>query len=249
MPQQKQWLEKSIMDINFKNMKKLFILCIILLSVNIINAQTIKELEERFVPSSSRRDTSISDDSCWENFVDTFTPEDETWGISSSYSKQFPITIAANRTWSVFSLGCEIGVDLKGDRYINEQYNPVCYFTISPGAYFKYISINCGIGSLLSSYKKVSTLIKGDSYTDSFEEESDDGSISVNGSVTITQGDITISQTKTKWDLVFKPSITGYIPICDEDYYITINAGYNYIPKIKELNGWSFGLGFQWVIW
>lgn len=202
--------------------------------------QTIIELEGRYQPSSR----IIHKKTPWEKFVDTFTPEDETWGISSSYSKQFPITIAANRTWSVFSLGCEIGVDLKGDRYINEQYNPVCYFNISPGAYFKYISINCGIGSLLSSYEKVSTLIKGDSYTDSFEGESDDGCISVNGSVTI----ITISQTKTKWDFVFKPSITGYIPICDEYYYITINAGYNYIPKFKELNGWSFGIGFQWVI-
>ena len=88
----------------------------------------------------------------------------------------------------------------------------------------------------------------GDSYSEEFGGESEDGSVSVGGLVNITTGG-SISTSATKCNFILKPSITGYIPISDEDFYITINAGYNYIPKLKELNGWSFGIGFQWTIY
>ena len=80
--------------------------------------------------------------------------------------------------------------------------------------------------------------------TENFSGESEDGSTSVDGSISITTGYST-----TKFKFMLKPSIAGYFPISDEDFYITINAGYNYIPKFKDLNRWSFGVGFQWVIW
>ena len=51
--------------------------------------------------------------------------------------------------------------------------------------------------------------------------------------------------TTTGVSLFVKPSLTGYIPISDGDWYITLSAGYNICPKFKDLNGFTFGAGFQ----
>lgn len=173
----------------------------------------------------------------WDDFVDAFTPEDQTWGLGYSFSQHFPLTLSANYTYSCLSLSTELGINLDGKKYTTKEYNPNGYWVISPGFYCRFLSINCGVGFMTSSYMKTQT------YTEDFFGESEDGSISVDGSISIT-----IEHSATKFNFILKPSITGYIPISSEDYYITINAGYNYIHKFKELNGWSFGVGFQ-VIW
>lgn len=227
------------MDTKFSNMKKILILSVILLSTNILNAQTIKELEGRYSPSTSNSGyTRTYHRSGWDDFVDAFTPEDQTWGLGYSYSQHFPLTLSANYTYSCLSLSTELGINLDGKKYTTKEYNPNGYWVISPGFYCRFLSINCGVGFMTSSYMKTQT------YTEDFFGESEDGSTSVDGSISITTG-----HSATKFNFILKPSITGYIPISSEDYYITINAGYNYIHKFKELNGWSFGVGFQWVIW
>ena len=238
------------MDTKFSNMKKLLILSIILLSTNVLKAQTIKELESRYTPSTTtgvytRKQPPKK--TPWEKFVDAFTPEDQTWGLGYSYSQQFPLTLSANYTYSCLSLATEIGVNLDGKKYTTKEYNPNGYWVISPGFYCRFLSINCGVGFMTSSYMKT-TPYKGDSNTENFTGESEDGSTTVDGSITISTS-YTYSRSATKFDFILKPSITGYIPVSGEDFYITINAGYNYIPKRIELNGWSFGVGFQWVIW
>ena len=220
-------------------MKKLFILCTILFSTNILNAQTIQELEGRYTPPTSNSGYNRTyNRSGWDDFVDAFTPEDQTWGLGYSYSQHFPLTLSANYTYSCLSVATEFGFNLDSNKYSSEEYNPVGYLVLSPGFYCRFLSINCGVGFMTSYYLKTITI------TENFTGESEDGSISVNGSTSTTMGYST-----TKLNFMLKPSITGYIPISGEDYYITINAGYNYIPKFKELNGWSFGVGFQWVIW
>ena len=227
------------MDTKFSNMKKLFILCTILFSTNILNAQTIQELEGRYTPPTSNSGYNRTyNRSGWDDFVDAFTPEDQTWGLGYSYSQHFPLTLSANYTYSCLSVATEFGFNLDSNKYSSEEYNPVGYLVLSPGFYCRFLSINCGVGFMTSYYLKTITI------TENFTGESEDGSISVNGSTSTTMGYST-----TKLNFMLKPSITGYIPISGEDYYITINAGYNYIPKFKELNGWSFGVGFQWVIW
>lgn len=232
-------------------MKKLLILSIILLSTNVLKAQTIKELESRYTPSTT---TGVytrkppPEITPWEKFVDAFTPEDQTWGLGYSYSQTFPLSLSLNLTSYCFSLATEFGFNLDGKKYstkynlddkkyTTKEYNPSGYWVISPGFYCRFLSINCGVGFMTSNYSETQT------NTENFSGESEDGSTSVNGSISITTGYST-----TKVNFMLKPSITGYIPISGEDYYITINAGYNYIPKFKELNGWSFGIGFQWVI-
>lgn len=235
------------MDTKFSNMKKLFILCAILFSTNILNAQTIKELEGRYTPSTSNSGyTRTHHRSGWDDFVDAFTPEDQTWGLGYSYSQHFPLTLSANYTYSCLSVATEFGLNFDGKKYTTNEYNPIGYLVVSPGFYCRFLSINCGVGFMSSSYTKTTTY-KGDSYTEDFTGESEDGSTTIDGSITIPTS-YTYSRSATKYDFVLKPSITGYIPVSDEYFYITINAGYNYIPKFKELNGWSFGVGFQWVI-
>ncbi len=191
-------------------------------------------------------DVIIEENFTLDDFIDIFTPEDQTWGLGYSYSQQFPLTISANYTYSCLSLATEIGVNLDGKKYTTKEYNPNGYWVISPGFYCRFLSVNCGVGFMTSSYMKTTTY-KGDSYTENFTGESEDGSTTVDGSITISTS-YTYSRSATKFDFILKPSITGYIPVSDEYFYITINAGYNYIPKFKELNGWSFGVGFQWVI-
>ena len=215
------------MEINFSNMNKLFILCATLISVNVLNAQTIKELEGRYTPPRSG----------WEKFVDTFSPEDDTWGLGYGYSQHFPLALSANYTHSCISIATELGFNLDSKKYTAQEYNPIGYLAVSPGLYLRFLSINCGAGVMASHYIKTTY----EHYTDNFGGEQKGGAGN--------NGSIGISKYKYRFMFMLKPSITGYIPISDEDYYITINAGYNYIPKFKELNGWSFGIGFQWVIW
>ena len=179
-----------------------------------------------------------------DDFVDAFTPKDQTWGVGYSYSQHFPLGLSVNYTYSCLSVVAELGVNLDGEKYIVNLYNPSGYLTISPGFYCRFLSINCGVGIVASSYMKTKTW--GGNYSEEFGGESEDGSVSVGGSVNITTSGST-STSAAKCNFILKPSFIGYIPICDEDYYITINVGYNYIPKFKELNGWSFGVGFQWV--
>ena len=185
----------------------------------------------------------------WDDFVDAFTPDDQTWGLGYSYSQTFPLSLSLNYNTSYcLSVSTEYGFNLDGKKYTTEytldgkkytikEYNPSGYWVVSPGFYCRFLSINCGVGFMTSNYSETQT------NTENFSGESEDGSTSVEGSISTTT-----SISVTKFDFMLKPSITGYIPIGGEDYYITVNAGYNYIPKFKELNGWSFGVGFQWVI-
>lgn len=236
-------------------MKKILILSTILLSTNILSAQTIKELEGRYTPSTSEPEVIVDSLTLkekiieWIDFVvDAFTPEDQTWGLGYSYSQTFPLSLSLNYTCNCFSLASEFGFNLDGKKYTTKyildsknyttkEYNPSGYWVVAPGFYCRFLSINCGVGFMTSNYSETQTI------TGNFSGESENGSTSVDGSISITTGYST-----NKFNFMLKPSITGYIPISDEYFYITINAGYNYIPKFKELNGWSFGVGFQWVI-
>lgn len=172
---------------------------------------------------------------------------DETWGLSYSYSPHFPVGIGTNYTTSYFSIGGELGFTCSKKEYeikTNSTAKPVCYLMATPGFYCKYVSINCGLGLLLdmrTKYEKLRNNINYDKYQ-----------LTVNGE-TISESSNTqaedvyssITTTSTGINLCIKPSITGYIPICDGDYYITLNAGYMFVPKIKDLNGFTCGIGFQ----
>lgn len=229
-------------------MKRFFTYLLLLFLYPTISAQTVSELEARFKPEQTintfYNDGAYEWRTIWDNIgffisdvVYELTPESQTTGFSYQFSDNFPISLSANYTYSVLSISGEIGINMDKNKYLNNTYNPLGYYLVSPGLYFRYFSINYGVGSMFGLYEET---IKGDNY----EITDDEGNVSIQ----ITTGNRHIVEWGDAY-LLFKPSITGYIPISGEDYYITINAGYNYIPKFKELNGWSFGIGFQWVIW
>lgn len=225
-------------------MKKILLIFMMISVSTAIKAQTEDELIRRIrdpkpnPQKEIKEETKIVEEKTFieklsdffvDDFVDFFTPEDETLGVGYNYSEYFPITISANGTYSCLSLGMELGINADKNSYQLENYNPRYFLTISPGFYCRFMSINCGVGFMSSEYMK-------NIYDSSIENEN--SAVHTNVSIS-TQ----------KLHFVIKPSVTGYIPISYEYYYITVNVGYNYIPKFKELNGCSFGVGFQWVIW
>lgn len=164
-------------------------------------------------------------------------------GLAYSYSKHFQIAFSADFTISHFLLGLEVGLNVDKDKIYRskietetysriETDDPLGYFLLFPGAYFKYFSVSCGIGSILAK-NQVTT-----SSSLSIINEDENGS-----SIIMQQSNS--SQQNKKFGFLLKPSIAGYIPIGDDVGFITLSVGYNYLPSFKELNGFSFGIGFQ----
>lgn len=231
-------------------MKKIFFFSVILFFTTIVvEAQKLDDLEKRWTPKTTSTGTisqttnktvTIPQKSCkdkfnnfMDDFVDIFIPNDNTFGYEYTYAQNFPLVVSVGGTSSYFSIVAELGFNFDSKEYYVQNYNPECYLVISPGIHLGVLSLNCGIGVLGSSYYDI---IIGD--TTYFGDET----TSISGSITLE------TSIKTyKAHLILKPSITGFIPIFD-DYYITINAGYNYLPNFKELNGWSFGIGFRFEI-
>lgn len=168
--------------------------------------------------------------------------DDDTWGIAYSYSPHFPLTLSANWTWSYFQIGGELGFNLSGKRYdwdTNATAQPIGYFMAQPGFYCKFFSVQCGVGALFDIRRETS------------EEPGETTIITqINGqsNTSVSQSSYSVEQTRCGVNLCIKPSITGFIPISDGDYYITINAGYIFVPKLKDLNGFTVGVGFQITI-
>lgn len=205
-------------------MKKLFVLLALLVSVNILNAQTIEELEGRWVSSTPIPTPTPSLSSWWDDVIEAVSPEDGTKGIGLSYSSQFPLTLTSLGTISWVSVGSEFGVNLDRKKYSESQFNPFVYGMISPGVCCRFLSVNCGIGLMCGKIEKTTTHLG-----------------SMNGIDFSTE----IVMEEFRFPLIIKPSITGLIPISEEELYLTINAGYNHVPKFDALNGWAFGIGIQ----
>ena len=169
--------------------------------------------------------------------------DDDTWGVGYSYSKHFPVALSANYTTSYFSIGAEIGANLDNKKIFRSEIetdDPIGYLSIAPGFYCKYFSINCGVGVLLAwnseSWTTTTEFVSGN--------DTNGNSSMAYSSYMSASG----TNEKAKYGLLIKPSLVGYIPISDGDYYITLNVGYLYLPKFKDLNGFTAGIGFQITI-
>lgn len=202
--------------------KTLLTVALILFSVE-FQAQSLDELKGKSKITSSERQRKYSSSSYYKSSGIDWDVADETWGISYNYSKGFPVGISFSYTMNHFYIGGDLGVNLKKEKYTLknnetkiEKGDPVLYLSASPGFYMKYFSVSCGVGFLLDSREATIS--------------------SSNGS------------TNTKdlgYSFFAKPAITGYIPIDDDDWFVTLNLGYDICPKFKSLNGISLGIGFQ----
>lgn len=158
----------------------------------------------------------------WRGFWESFEPDDETWGLGYNYSNLYNATLRTHHTVSFLSIINELGINCDKRVFDAPQYNLKAYWTIAPGFYCRYLSLNCGVGTTISRY-----------YVESVFGESQRVMV----------------DKKFKFHFVVQPSVTAFIPICDEDYYLTLNAGYMFVPKFKQFNDWTFGVGFQWNFW
>lgn len=199
-------------------MKKNFILLTLSLFTIGSFAQSLDDLKRKPKTTASERvsrTNSYHRSTGWD-------VDDDTWGFGYNYSSSFPVSFSANYTTSYFYIGGELGVNFKKDKYIladtsreKKTGDPIFYLSVNPGLYVKYWSLSCGVGLLF----------------DSREEEE-------------TVSDYSLSSEFIGKSLYVKPCLTGYIPV-GYDSYITLSAGYNICPKFKDLNGFSFGAGFQ----
>ncbi len=224
------------------------LLCLCILSVNAQDDLSVESLSKRSKTTQKEKKdaTVIIKRGPSKHSSDWWEVEDETWGLSYSFSPHFPLALSANGTWSYFQLGGELGLTLSGKRYdwdTNVTAQPVGYIMAQPGFYCKFFSVQCGVGALFD-IRRETEINTGNNITQSVTisvgNTSSVSSSSNNNNYQVSY----VSTTRAGVNLCFKPSLTGYIPI-DGDYYLTINAGYIFVPKLKELNGFTVGVGFQ----
>ncbi len=220
---------------------KLTILNVLLLlfMTEYASAQSIEELNSRRIKEHKQSSYTSTSTGRHKKSVD-WDVDDDTWGLAYTFSPHFPLSFSANGTWSYFQLGGELGFTLSGKRYdwdTNVTDQPIGYIMAQPGFFCKYFSVQCGVGALFDIRRK------------NIEENGGTTVISttINGQsdISISQSTYYVDQTTCGVNLCIKPTITGFIPISDDDYYLTISAGYLFVPKINELNGFTIGVGIQ----
>lgn len=217
--------------------------------VEYASAQSIEELNSRRIKERKQSSYTSAYTSRHSRSID-WDVDDDTWGLAYTYSPHFPLSISANGTWSYFQLGGEFGLTLSGKEFDwkeNTTAKPIGYLMASPGFYCKFLSVQCGVGALFD-IRKETNISTGTNISQTT-------SITIGSSTSISsysdESNYQYSSYETSklgFNLCFKPSVTGYIPIEDGDYYITINAGYLFVPKLKDLNGFTVGVGFQITI-
>lgn len=219
---------------------KLTILNVLLLlfMTEYASAQSIEELNSRRIKEHKQSSYTSTSTGRHKKSVD-WDVDDDTWGLAYTFSPHFPLSLSANGTWSYFQLGGELGFTLSGKRYDwdkNVTDQPIGYIMAQPGFFCKYFSVQCGVGALFDIRRK------------NIEENGGTTVISttINGQsdISISQSTYYVDQTTCGVNLCFKPSLIGYIPI-DRHNYITVNAGYIFVPKLKDLNGFAVGIGIQ----
>lgn len=100
-------------------------------------------------------------------------PRGITWWGGYNYSKYFPVGMSVNYTRSYLSIGVELGGNIDKDKYyFNDVYykDPFGYALITPGLYFAGgLSINCGVGLLMSDKMNILSSISGNEISKSYD--------------------------------------------------------------------------------
>lgn len=213
-------------------LNKIFLVISFMVSSLIVYGQdnlTIKDMESKVEKEYPWVPTPVPTSNIFEDIPDMMS-----WGIGYSYNKTYPLTLRANYQVSYFSCGLDLGVGFnKNPQYDTSTKTLKTNFqaTLSPGVYLKYVSVNFGVGCALASTETSVISITN---------------VSV-GNSSASAG-VSYSTTTVTGRLLLKPSITGYIPVDDDDHFITLSAGYNFAPNFKAINGFVFGVGFQFPL-
>ena len=194
------------------------------------------------------------------SFIEELTDGQQSFGVIYNYGKYFPIGISLNYSYSMFMASLDFGLNTDKDKYVSKEINsyidennysytttsldPKFYLSLTPQFYLKYFSIGCGIGYLFMS-KDVDDDI---SYGGSESTSSGNGSVSVSTSSSVSSSVSMSTSGDVSGRFMIRPTVKGFIPL-SEDISLVISAGYDYVFKFKEKNGFNAGLGLQWTLY
>lgn len=165
-------------------------------------------------------------------------------GFSINYDQNFPIGASIIGQYGWFMCSSDFGFNLGSKKYVTEkmnitnimnysctrtEYEPKMYLTITPAVFLKYISVGCGVGL---------AWLDGNEETSS--RESTFGS---NGSFRTTKVGPTVTEVAAI-KFMLRPQIKGYIPLTSS-CNMSLGVGYDFIPKMKDLNGYHVSIGFH----
>ena len=237
-------------------MKKIFLLMCLLASTSSYaqertnDVQKIKKIKQTIDQKREQKRQEFKQntgrDKTW---LDELLDGEQSLGFTYNYGKHYPFGASFNYSYSLLMLSLDLGINNDGDKYytysedIKDEVNytkktkyldPKFFLTITPSFYIKYFAIGCGIGCLNLDGKK--------------SEDSSTGS-AVSGESISYSSSVAYSTESNTWGLKFmiRPTVKGFIPLNDK-LSLSLSAGYDYVFKLKEKNGFNFGLGFQWVI-
>lgn len=192
------------------------------------------------------------------------TSDDPIAGISavSDFSK-YPFGLKGDMFWGPFHLGVDASfglgiipissisitsnssISLNGNtiqptvEFIGSEVKKTLgtfAYTISPGIFYKYVSLDCGIGQIFTKTYRT------DTYKYIYEtSESSTGDTSIYTGTSTERIEKKTVETKNSF-FVLKPGLSGVIGNKDEWVFI-LSARYRICPKDKSLNGFELSIG------
>ena len=104
--------------------------------------------------------------------------------------------------------------------------------TFTPGLFFKYVALDCGLGPVWTKTKRTEV------YNEVYQQTSPGSAVST--TTTVERKRTVYEEVEDRY-FVMKPGLTVLLPL--EDYSIFVGARYKICPALKEVNGMEFSLG------
>lgn len=186
----------------------------------------IESCKERVNDKTGKKEVVVntSDIMDWDGIL---TGDYNSIEVSYGYSEHFPLNIGLSANISYFNIGVEFGKSFTDTPlYFKNHTNFATstidggyyYFMITPGIFLRYATIDCGLGSLISTYKYESV------YSSYNENKS-------------------FFMVKPKATLNIPIPIN--FSSKHEIGYLCPHIGYQYVPDFPDLNCWEIGLGVR----
>lgn len=126
---------------------------------------------------------------------------------------------------------------IKGSIAEYRWYKPTTHFLFAPGLFFNYFSIDFGLGGMFTA--KVSAELppatSSETHTTVFVGEKDKKEKEI---IKRDTPNMPITH------FMMQPRLTIHVPIYYEQFAITAHAGYIFVPDLKEMCSFVWGLGF-----
>lgn len=166
-----------------------------------------------------------------------------TIGFTLNHNQHFQAGASIIGQYGLFICSLDFGFNMDSKKYYSDimnmtdimnyertetEYDPKMFITITPGLFFKYVSVGCGVGVAMLDGKET---ISNSNFSQN--EQGNWGGTSGNNSL----------DTST-CKLMIRPQLKGFIPL-GRSCKMSVGLGYDILPKAKELNGYNVSIGFH----